>query len=191
MLLLGVCAIPLAIRSLRVFKQHRILGVLMIILSKMMYDVSLFLVIFLAVRETRPRCPSTRLATSLAAARRDHNPLSCAAMLRVLADLSRLLARVHRGDGGAAVVAVHPVSRLVGASRRPARCARLRLGCHLDSGHPLLVGARTAAARAHRGLVALCGHGAALGIRRRRAGIPRAPAHPVFERSPAACAPLT
>ena len=45
-LLLGLCAVPLCLNTLRIFAQHRILGVLMIILSKMMYDVSLFLVIF-------------------------------------------------------------------------------------------------------------------------------------------------
>lgn len=45
-LLLGLCAIPICIRMLRLLAEHRILGVLMIILTKMMYDVSLFLVIF-------------------------------------------------------------------------------------------------------------------------------------------------
>ena len=37
MLLLGVCAIPLCVQLLKLATQHRILGVLMIILSKMMY----------------------------------------------------------------------------------------------------------------------------------------------------------
>ena len=46
MLLLGLCAIPLCVQLLRLATQHRILGVLMIILSQMMYDVSLFLVLF-------------------------------------------------------------------------------------------------------------------------------------------------
>ena len=41
MLLLGVSAIPLCIRMLRMFTQHRILGVLMIILSKMMCGLPL------------------------------------------------------------------------------------------------------------------------------------------------------
>ena len=49
MLLLGLCAIPLCIDGLQAFREHRILGVLMIILSKMLYDVFLFLVIFAAV----------------------------------------------------------------------------------------------------------------------------------------------
>jgi hypothetical protein len=41
-----MCAIPMAIRLLNLLTQHRILGVLMIILSKMISDVALFLVIF-------------------------------------------------------------------------------------------------------------------------------------------------
>ena len=46
LLILGMCAIPMAIRLLNLLTQHRILGVLMIILSKMISDVALFLVIF-------------------------------------------------------------------------------------------------------------------------------------------------
>ena len=48
-LLLGGCAIPMSIRSLRLLTQHRILGVLMIILRKMLYDIALFLVVFTIV----------------------------------------------------------------------------------------------------------------------------------------------
>jgi hypothetical protein len=46
LLILGMCAIPMAIRLLNLLTQHRILGGLMIILSKMISDVALFLVIF-------------------------------------------------------------------------------------------------------------------------------------------------
>ena len=46
MLLLGACAVLLCVRLLRLLTEHRILGVLMIVLGKMLYDVALFLVIF-------------------------------------------------------------------------------------------------------------------------------------------------
>ena len=46
LVLLGLCAIPLCVRLLRLLTEHRVLGVLTITLGKMLYDVALFLALF-------------------------------------------------------------------------------------------------------------------------------------------------
>ena len=113
-LLLGLCAIPMCIRSLRLLTEHRILGVLMIILAKMMCAAALN-----RASGSPWTCPSIALDWHLTISRsslRRRLQVRRGALPRHLRHrCHRLRPRLRRSPlGTGAVVAAHPRTDVAG-----------------------------------------------------------------------------